>query len=157
MLLLWCRASHMLHVAFWFGMYKWIAPVSWLTRCIVKSCAGMWSVHATVTMGKSGKNVRIVRFGQSLPSYLQNNQNHATQQSGLEFSLNNLSKSGSWLLMASFQVICPGFLSQEKRICKKSACLCLTDELGMLQLRYSHTDRPCLKPMGVKHSLRSKT
>lgn len=55
--------------------------------------------HATVTMGKSGKTVHISRFGQSLPSCLQNNQNRAAQQSALELSLNSLSKSGSWLLM----------------------------------------------------------
>lgn len=115
MFLLWCRASQVLHVAFWFERYMWIAPVSWLTRCIVKSPAGMCSV----TMGLSGRNVHIIRFGQSLLSYLQNNQNHATQQSALEFSVNSLSKSGSWLLMAPFQVMPPGFLSPEKEYARR--------------------------------------
>lgn len=58
--------------------------------------------HAAVAVGRSGKNVHIIRFGQSLPSCLQNTQNHAAQQNGLEFSLKNLSKSGPWLLMAPF-------------------------------------------------------
>lgn len=71
--------------------------------------------HATVPVRRSGKNVRIIRFGQSLPSSLQNNQSHAAQQNALEFSLKNLYKSGPWLLMAPFQLICPGFPSQGKK------------------------------------------
>lgn len=82
--------------------------------------------RAAETMGKFGTNVSIIGLGRSLPSYLQNKQSHTAQQGALKFSLSNLSKLWSWLPMAPFQVMCPGFFSQEKRICKESVCLCLT-------------------------------
>lgn len=115
--LLWCRASHRLIFAFWCGTYKWTAPVSQLTSHTARSPAGMWSVPCSCDYGEVWNKCEYHQTW-SLPSSLQHKQSHTAQQSAMEFSLSSLSKLGSWLLLAPFQVMCPGFLSQEKRIRK---------------------------------------
>lgn len=159
MLIPWRRTNHVLRVAFWFGVYKWVAPVSSLTRCIVKSHAGMWSVPCRCDYGEVWKKCAYNQVWTEFTLLFTEQPESCCSAECSEVLPQQLVLiwTWSWLLIAPFQVIRPDFLSQEKKS-MQGECLSMShsEELGVLQLRYSHSDRPCLKPMGVKHTLRSK-